>query len=55
MKLLNEIVYTKEEYTKALQIVKDVNDGKDISDDEVIKAAYGSLIMSYNSMRIGYR
>jgi len=55
IELLNKIVCSKEEYTKALQIVKDINDGKYISDDEVVKAAYGSLIMSYNSMRSGYR
>ena len=55
VELLGKIVYSKEEYARAIQVVKDINNGKDISDDEVVKATYGSLIMSYNSMRSGYR
>ncbi len=55
VELLSEIVYSKEEYEKAILKVKGINNGIYIEGYEIIKAAYGSLIMSYNSMRNGYR
>lgn len=55
VELLSEIIYSKEEFQKALLKVKSINGGMYVEGYEVIKAAYGSLIMSYNSMRSGYR
>ena len=55
VELLSEIIYSEEEYEKAILRVKNINNGMYIPGYEIIKAAYGSLIMSYNSMRSGYR
>ena len=55
IELLSEIIYSKDEYRKAFLNVKGVNNGMNIDIYELIKDAYGCLIMSYNSMRSGYR
>lgn len=55
VELLSEIIYSKEEYKKALLKVKGINEGMYVEGYEIIKAAYACLIMSYNSMRSGYR
>lgn len=55
IRALEDMVYSKDEYEKARQIADKVNAGTIMADNEVIKAVYGTLVMSFNAMRSGYR